>query len=194
MTRRPVISLAVLVVCVALPAWADEIVYFKNGTTMEVETHSVTDGVVKVQMGGNALMAFPVEQIERIETRDGNVAPLYRPEANRMVPSTTAATVQGSVPSQYRRDQWQGGNARGEDNNVDTDANGMAVVRPFGKDGPENKRKFGVAGTRGVGAQLRGSRAGLANATRIGSRYALPGKQSGAPRQQPVGLSPKAHK
>ena len=189
MTRRLFVSLAVLVGCAALPAWASEIVYFKNGTTMEVETHSVAEGLVKVRLGGNASMAFPVEQIDRIETQDGNVTPLHRPEANRMVPSTTAATVQGTVPSQYRRDQWRGDGEGVDDNRSDTDTNGVAVTRPFGNDGPENKRKFGVAGTRSAGAQLRGSRAGLANASRIGSRYALPGKQSGAPRQQPVGMT-----
>ena len=190
MTRKGFVSLAVLVVGVTLPAWANEIVYFKNGTAMEVETYSVTDGQVKVKLSGNAMMAFPVEQIDRIETQDGNVAPLNRPEANRMVPSTTAGTVQGIVPSQYRRDSWAG-DQRGVDDKLDTDENGMAVTRPFGKDA-ENKRKLGVVGgTRGVGAQLRGSRAGAANAARIGTRYALPPKQSGAPRKQPTGMAAK---
>ena len=188
MTRRVFVPLAVLVVGVALPAWANEIVYFKNGTTMEVETHSGADGQVKVRLGGNAMMAFPVEQIERIETQDGNVAPINRPEANRMVPSTTAATIQGVVPSQYRRDSWAGGGERA-DEKLDTDSNGMAVTRPFSNEGAENKRKFGVAGSRTAGAQLRGSRAGLANANRVGTRYALPPKQSGAPRQTPVGVT-----
>jgi len=179
---------------VAAPAGAQEqeVIYFTNGTTMTIESHSIEDGMVQVGLGGQSFLAFPVEKVERIETAAGEVA-IPREESNRMVPSPQqVGIVRGEVPGYKRRGQWEGPIGGRSSENVDVDAKGVAVFRPFPADAPAHKRQFGVAGRR----ELRNMRPannstdGVIGTAPLGTRYVLPSNApgTGGQRRQPVGL------
>ena len=65
--RRLSWLLTVLAVAVLSgPAMAEEIIYFTNGTTMPVNGHEVDGEMIVVTLEGDATMAFPKEQVERV--------------------------------------------------------------------------------------------------------------------------------
>jgi hypothetical protein len=178
---------------VAAPTLAEEIVHFTNGTTMAVESHSIEDGNVRVNLGGQGFLAFPLEQIEKIETAEGE-APLPRPSANQIVdrPKATAGIVRGTQPSRHRRGQWQTPTREADRDPVSVDRGGMAVYRPYGKDAPANKRGIGLTGRRELQNRppARGASASEnAGATRVGARHILPGNKGGDTKVEPVGVT-----
>lgn len=111
---------AIAVGMVILTAWgiasADEIVVFTNGTTMPIRQHSIDKGMISVDLGQNARIAFPLDMVERIEAagRDVFVNPSYRP-SNQLVPGAggggassaygqrepASYPVQGSSPARF---------------------------------------------------------------------------------------------
>ncbi len=189
MSKTTFLSLAFTATFAAVPALGGEILYFTNGTSMEIESHVIEDGIIQVRLGGQAMMAFSVEQVERIETARGEVAPLDRNGgSNQMVPTPTAAVQHGSVPRNYRGGGGaaEGPEARGqEQEDVDVDKNGIAVFRPFGRDAGPARRQIGLTGRREL-TQGRPNQSGVAN--RVGARKVLPPGQ-GRQQQQPVGLA-----
>jgi hypothetical protein len=84
----------VVVALAAVTAWAGEVVHFRNGTFLEIRSHEVKDGMVRVTLGTDAVMAFPVSLVERIENNGKEVYPAApRPSANKAV----AARDDGAV-------------------------------------------------------------------------------------------------
>lgn len=114
----------IVVVLAAGAAFAGEIVHFTNGTSLPIKTHEVQDGMIHVDLGSNAVIAFPAAQVDRI-TRDG--ADVYLRDggspANVSVPSpggqgnarsqfvvsSPPMTGAGDVPSSVRRRASGGG-------------------------------------------------------------------------------------
>jgi hypothetical protein len=193
MLRKSLIPLALAAVALcAAPALAQEqeVIYFTNGTTMTVESHTIEDGMVQVNLGGQSYMAFPMHQIDKIETAQGEVA-IPREGANRMVPSPSNAGVQRGVqPGHVRRGHWTGVEAQSSED-VDVDDKGVAVFRPFGTDAAANKRQFGVAGRRELRntSPSRNPDDGFVGTSRVGARYVLPPKMQGGRTRQPTGLA-----
>jgi len=195
MSRKSLILFGlVFVALVAAPAGAQEqeVIYFTNGTTMTVESHSIEDGMVQVGLGGQSFLAFPLEKVERIETATGEVA-IPRETSNRMVPSPQhAGIVRGEVPGYKRRGQWEGPVNAGSAQSVDVDEKGMTVFRPFPVDAPAHKRQFGVTGRRELRNMnpSRSSSDGVIGTAPLGTRYVLPSKTPGTGNQkrQPVAL------
>ena len=50
-----------------LPASAEEIVFFTNGTSMPIKEHVVRGAMVHVDLGSDGFIAFPAAMILRIE-------------------------------------------------------------------------------------------------------------------------------
>jgi hypothetical protein len=179
-------------VLVGVPALAEEIIHFTNGTTMVIEAHEIDGDRVRVHLGDQAYLEFPAEQIEKIETATGEVA-MPRPTANRAVPRPTAEAgiIRGTVPSRMRRGQWQNDSSPPERDQVSVDGRGMTVFRPFGNNAPANKRKIGLTGRQEL--RLAGqnqSDTGHSGTTRVGARHVLPPKGSDAAvRPSPIGLA-----
>jgi hypothetical protein len=182
MTRSLLISLVLAIALVAAPALAGEIVHFSNGTTMVIEEHSLQDETVRVNLGGQAFMEFPLEQIDRIETTSGRVS-LSRSGANRIVPSGNAAAASG-----YSRPDRRWGqpvdNQQVGDPNVGVSDNGLAVYKPFGANAADNKRGFGLTGRREAMNAPNNTGSAMRGTQRVGNKIVLPGNQSGAPRKQ----------
>jgi hypothetical protein len=185
MARKALISLAFAVVLVALPAVAEEIVHFTNGTTMVIESHELDGGTVRLNLGGDAFMEFPGAQIDKIETASGDVA-ISSGASNRIVPSNQGARVTGSRSPRQRGRTWSTvTDSQPDDPRIGVDSNGIAVTRPFANSTNEKRRTLSLTGRR----QLQGrsaSRQGLPPGTshQVGRRYVLPGKEEKAPNSQ----------
>ncbi len=48
-------------------AFADELIYFTNGSAMPIQSHEIKDKTIHVVLGANATMAFPIHLVDRIE-------------------------------------------------------------------------------------------------------------------------------
>jgi hypothetical protein len=160
-----------------------EVVHFKNGTTMTIRSHEIDGDMVKVDLGDEAYMAFPLDQVEKIETSSGQQA-LGRSGANQMVP-TPEGEISGVVPSRHRRDQWEDPNLSGPNAAAAVDSNGVAVHRPFANDRSSAKRQFGVTGTNNLRAQTpsRTSARGAIGTSRVGRSQVLPNNRAETRRQ-----------
>ena len=176
-------SLLVLAVA-SVPALAEEIVYFTNGSSMPVQSHSIEDGTIRLDLGNQAYVAFPVAQIDRIETAEGEVRDSGSSPANQMVGGVST----GSVPARHRR-QWQGSNAGNQTSRgqaVETH-NGIAVYRPFANSPAPNKRRVTTVAGGTRTPTSRPTANGVIGTTQIGSRFTLP--TPGTQHRQPVELS-----
>lgn len=115
MDRKALLCVLSLVLF-ALPAMADEVVYFTNGATMAIRSHEVEGDMIRVNLGAGAIMAFPISMVERVQvgSRDVFTGPAYRP-ANQAVAGQDGATAEsvevsrdntidaeGSLPARYR--------------------------------------------------------------------------------------------
>jgi len=199
--------IAIGLLAAAGSSFAEEVVYFTNGTTMPIRTHHVEGGMVHVDLGGNGFMAFPEYMIEKVETEAGV----------RLQPSTVAATSSGSglmVAASGEVIAHRGAerakklgpianpslqNAKGkkQDAGVETDENGLAVVRPFANGTHPRKKELKVTGSQDVFRarqnQDRTSGAtGYQGTTRIGRKQVMNGPGgSKAKKQSATGLKPK---
>jgi hypothetical protein len=71
---------------VAAPSRADEILFFANGTTMPIKSHLIKDGMIHVDLGAKASMAFPASAVDRIEMSGRPVYTTGGKTANQAVP------------------------------------------------------------------------------------------------------------
>jgi len=98
MRRLGTVLLAVAAVGFVLPAAAEEIIFFTNGTSMPIRSHRIEGDMVHVDLGGNGFMAFPMFMIDRVEGTDQvELKPSSsRPGSNRMVASTRSGGGQNA--------------------------------------------------------------------------------------------------
>lgn len=115
--RLSVVVFSVAIV-LAVPTSAEEILHLTGGGTMVIRSHRVENGMIHVDLGGNALMAFPAASVEKISAagKDVYVSPSYqraniaggtgdvRPGGESIVTSAPI-TGEGSVPSRFRGDR-----------------------------------------------------------------------------------------
>ena len=110
---RPIQCLAFAAAVLLLAGVAvaeDEIVHFTNGTSMAVRSHTVEGGMVKVDLGKESYMAFPLVMVEKI-TKAGRELDLTGGPSNRAVGSDAGGSggggprvlsAEGQVPARYR--------------------------------------------------------------------------------------------
>jgi hypothetical protein len=100
MAKRNVSGALVLVCAVWLPSvvLADEVVHFTNGAEMAVRSHSVEKDMVKLDLGNNSYIAFPMTMVDKIVNsgQDVFLNPAIHP-ANQAVAGSGAPdnTVRG---------------------------------------------------------------------------------------------------
>jgi len=200
--RHFVTILGLLAIAFAVPCAAEEIINFTSGQSLPVISHTIEDGMVLVDLGDNAWVAFPEETIESIEIAGKNVMlrPSYGAFGNQRVPTT-----QGSYPitgeAQARpktKPIIPERNHRPTPIEID-ERTGMAVYRPMGNHPAANKRRATVTGnmkilsdnptTRGDGQSTYGG------TTPLGTRHVIGGidpRRNNSPRRpdmpKPVSL------
>ena len=91
--HRSVLVLMALV-ALALPAAAEQIIHFTNGTSMPIRAHEIRGDMVHIDLGGDAFMAFPYDKVESIVEAGKNVL-LPASSANQM--GKTAASGRKSA-------------------------------------------------------------------------------------------------
>lgn len=180
-----------------LPALAGEVVYFSDGTTMTIESHLSRDGVVRVNLGGQSFMAFPMDRIEKIVTTEGRVLlDEHTASSNQMTarPQAVAGTINGTTTGRQRRGSWEGELTEATtDSSRSVDRNGLAVYLPYGAEAPPNKRGIGVVGRRELyNSPVNTSKQqGIIGTRQLGSRHLLPAGKANTPatRPTPMGLT-----
>jgi hypothetical protein len=112
--RRAIVVVAVVAASASVLS-AGEVIFFKNGTTLPVETHRVESDMIHVDLGRGSVMAFPLSMVERVEVGGVDVLGRSADPANRMVePSQLEAQeersfpVTGVIPPADRRGRWLG--------------------------------------------------------------------------------------
>jgi hypothetical protein len=138
MHRRKLVLLVAVVGNLAVGiARADEVIHFKNGTYLAIRAHEVKGDMVYVTLAADAVMAFPMKMVDRIEpaTFDGAPGGATRAAGGTALPSGGGSDYQGLVPG-YQR--------------VPTAGSGeMAVGRPFAGSG-DSREKITVVGEQSV--------------------------------------------
>jgi hypothetical protein len=73
---------------------ADEIVHFTNGSEMTVRSHVVEGEMIKLDLGGNNTIAFPILMVGKIVNAGQNVFlnPVYYP-SNQAIPAVVGTAV-----------------------------------------------------------------------------------------------------
>jgi hypothetical protein len=103
------------ILLVAGPAAAEEVLHLTAGGTMLIRSHRVENGMIHVDLGGNALLAFPAASVERITNagKDVYLSPSFQ-RANvaggtgdvsaggEEIVTSAPISGEGSVPSRYR--------------------------------------------------------------------------------------------
>lgn len=131
------LALAIALTAVGSVA-AGEIVYFTNGTEMLATDHSLEDGMIRVELGPNSSIAFPIDLVERIVRGDEEVfTGTGKPAAarNQRVdgPQTPVldTRVGGRPMSHQILGKWNGNNLEGDPHVMRDPTSGLAVYRPY---------------------------------------------------------------
>jgi hypothetical protein len=172
MYRRKLLLLALLLGLLAGPVLAEEVIYFTNGTSMPIRTHTVEGDMITVDLGANATMAFPMHMVERVEQAGSEV---WSPTA----PAGRNKMVQGKEPSHVTRGTWASPAAeqrRPENDQVTVNNKGMAGFHPLPEDSHPKKREARATGSTAVlGVDpARTPQEGMLGTRRMGTRSVFP--------------------
>jgi hypothetical protein len=84
-----------------LRVFADEIVHFTNGAEMTVRSHTVEKDkeTVKLDLGGNSFIAFPMSMVDKIENagRDVFLNPVFHPANQAIAGGSGGAVADNSI-------------------------------------------------------------------------------------------------
>jgi len=185
MQRKYWISSLLLLALASLPTLAEEIVYFTNGTSMPVESYEVEDGMIRLDLGDQAYVAFPVDQIDRIETAEGVTRSSASIRANKIV-----ASAPGGVLPAHRRQVRTLDRRKNPAAAIERDRNGIAVHRPYGLNAPPNKRQFTTVGGGNGRPTSTATEGGVIGTTPLGARFSISTAES-RKKKQPVSVSRK---
>jgi hypothetical protein len=176
-TRLILTGLVLTLVLGAGTAAAQEVIYFTNGTTMPVRSHKVVGEMIHITLGSDASMAFPRSMVEKIEA-GGQDLLLSTGSAygNRMVPGTgRPRPVQGQAPTRSSSGKVLPVQTVADDPQVEMDASGVAVYRPYSSSNQKNKQKVGLAGHQRVTMGSASTGEGRTGTRRVGNRHVIGG-------------------
>jgi len=164
---RRIRAFAVLISAFAFAsgAWAEQVIHFTNGTSLPVSSYRIEGDMVHVDLGGNAMMAFPKALIESFETTDQvRIAPSSpKPGGSgRMIASSSKDAGAGRAESRLPDVQVY--------NNASADPAAAAPAARAAYGGRQVQNAVGGWGgavdNTGQGGNLRGS-------TRVGGHYVI---------------------
>jgi hypothetical protein len=158
---------------------ADQVVYFTNGTSMEVRSHNLDGTMIRVDLGGGAVVGFPRNMVERIEDRGRSVYtnPAFVP-SNQAVAGSSATTPRVEADTTAIAGSPPGARFR------------MAGNRPAGGVDPNNPLVQAAYGDTGVPSSPRPEVAAAGNG-RIKVRGRM--RPAGPVGEAPLGAAPGAN-
>jgi len=84
-----------------IDAFADEIIHFTNGSEMTVRSHSVENDkkMVKLDLGGNSFIAFPLSMVDKIVSagQDVFLNPVFHPSNQAIAGGSGGAVADTSI-------------------------------------------------------------------------------------------------
>lgn len=190
--KRIVVPIVLALVASALPALADEVIYFTNGATMAIRSHEVEADMIRVNLGAGAVMAFPISMVERVQVgaRDVFTGPAYRPsnqalagEEGAKAPSVEVSrdntiSAEGNLPARYRMNRAEANARAGSDDSFTAPASAGRSNRT----GPASRFRRPSAPAPGLNAPPEGSVA-------MGDRYMLSSRSPDATPNKPEVVS-----
>lgn len=194
----PLLILSALLAVAATQVSAEEVVYFNNGTSMPIRSHTIENGMVHVDLGDNGFMAFPEYMVERI---DGSTVKLKPSTRGPFESDGGMMAVVGSGNVGARRDKApeRVNNVPEKNENVVVDEKtGMAMYKPFRNHVAPNRRGLGATGHAAVtgGPPARTRDQGLIGTRRVGDRFVigdLDPRQRNRQTQQLIGIERRSH-
>lgn len=162
------IVLGMLLLVAGSLVFAEEIIYFTNGTAMPIKSHKIIDSMIHVDLGSDGKIAFPERNVERIEaagydvylgpsgrtnvTTSGGVQVSSGRDENTAYPArgyvSGSSTLSGSKSAMSRREMLNK-KAGLETPPIPEDAAGLAVVNPLRHSPNRAVRKLGETGNLG---------------------------------------------
>ena len=170
---RPWVFLFALVV-LAPAALADEIIHFTNGTSLPVLSHTIQDGMIKVDLGDAAVMAFPEYLVERIEGTKKNIAGLgYESNLRQGGSGGKSDRGAGQAIPDFNAIREIEILELPEDVKMDS-RTGLVTHRPFAGSAASNRRKMQNAGNmRARTARVGSGSAGSVAVRRMGGKTVI---------------------
>jgi len=186
--RRTGLIFVVVAIAVVLTgsAWADHVINFTNGTSLPVRAYNIEDGMIHVDLGGNAFMAFPMELVDQIENprRSLNLKP------STMHPDDVGPMI---ATSGYAGSGSRGGGAK-----TSSTPKGPTSKNPGSYKGnqpqvssqrySQEPTRFAVAdsGAANLNNSRGGGGGGLRGAQRVGDHFVMPGQRAGREKSMDV--------
>jgi len=177
MRRKAVLALAVLVLLVG-SASAEEVIHFKSGGTLPVVSHKIEGDMIQVDLGDNAVMAFPMSVVERVvEAPRGLMFGRSSTGASNVMSAspngpTTVAEQQAALPALQADGTIEGQNDKREYDPAIDVVNGVAVYRPVAGAGNPAKADTMVTGHARV-RENRGTPGALNGAHQVGTHQVI---------------------
>lgn len=152
--RRPTLGAAFLAALLAFsPALGNEIVHFKNGTTMAVLGHEVEGEMIHVQLAPDSRIAFPAGMVERIVKageevfRSSGETTTFKNQMQEGPPTPVVDESVGGRPSSAQtRGHWIGREQEGHPNVARDGRSGLAVFKPWPNSDNPHKAARGLSG------------------------------------------------
>jgi hypothetical protein len=192
MRRLIVFAPAVLLVLILIggSVAADEVVHFKSGGTLPIVSHKIEGGMIHVDLGDNAQMAFPMSVVERVvEAPRGTMFGRGTAGATNVMSASPngaggfAEQQQDALPALQADGSVTGETEeKGYDPALDV-VNGVAVYRPVAGSGNPAKADTAVTGHSRV-RESRGGPGSLNGAHQVGTHQVI-----GAPKRRGAGSS-----
>ena len=176
--KMPVFVVLLSFAALSTGVLADEVVHFTNGAEMPVRSHVVTNGTVKLDLGDNSFIAFPMSMVEKIDGagQSGFVDPAFHP-SNQVV-----AEGAGGAPVMSAKFSGQQPGAATEMSAVGKASPGWAA--PSTATGGATPA-FGDAAARQSVDSLAEPRAAISDSERF-QRYLNPGSSGSSNGEHPV--------
>ncbi|MCP3977782.1 MAG: hypothetical protein GY716_00430 [bacterium] len=180
MTRRHSLTFLTLLLLLGGFAFGEEIVHFSNGTTMAVHSHEVVNGMVRVELGDNAQMAFPQYVVDQIEAAGKTVhlnrefAPGKKRGGTQVLSSRLDS--RNKRPERSQTETISNPNLTAGDGVIENDKDsGLAVHKPFARGSHAAKRNFAVAGSQTVltAPVITDRSKGIVGTRRVGNRNVI---------------------
>ena len=198
MPRKSVLAFAMLVL-LGGSASAEEVVHFKSGGTLPIVSHKIEGDMIHVDLGDNAVMAFPMSVVERVVEARGVLFDRGSGPKNVMSASPNRGA---SVPEQDPLPALQAdGTVKSEMDEREYDAavdvvNGVAVYRPMAGSGNPSKADTALTGHARV-RENRGTPGALNGARQVGTKQVIGtprGRHTSGPSSAPVitGIEPRS--
>ena len=177
MRPKSVLAPAVLVLLVG-SASAEEVIHFKSGSTLPVVSHKIEGGMIHVDLGDNAVMAFPMSVVERVvEAPRGVLFGRSSAGATNVMSASpngpaTFAEQQEALPALQADGTVQGETDKREYDPAIDVVNGVAVYRPMAGAGNPAKADTAVTGHARV-RENRGTPGALNGAHQVGTHQVI---------------------